>query len=120
MRSRGTAVVLREGKVLLVRDRGKVKFSLPGGGLKHNEPSIAAAVRELYEELGMRAWKAERLFNCDFKGSLSQHKVCLIQTEDTPEIRSKEISEFHWWDMKTEIPRYVHVDKIINRLNLSA
>ena len=57
MRIRGTAVVFRDGKVLLVRDRGKYKFSLPGGGTKRNEPSISSAVRELYEELGMRARK---------------------------------------------------------------
>jgi ADP-ribose pyrophosphatase YjhB (NUDIX family) len=47
MRIRGTAVVFRNGKVLLVRDNGHHRFSLPGGGVKHNEPPLAAAIREL-------------------------------------------------------------------------
>ncbi len=115
MRQRGTAVVFREGKVLLVRDRGKTKFSLPGGGINKNEPSMAGAIRELFEELGMSARKAERIFRCDFKGSMSKHKVCLLETEDEPKIRG-ELDKFIWWDMKKEIPRYSHVDYILKRL----
>ena len=116
MRARGTAVVLKDGKVLLVRDRGKHKFSLPGGGTHHNEPSMAAAIRELYEELGMRARKAERVFKCDFKGSLSHHKVSLIETDDEPRLQSNEIDKFIWWDMKTDIPRFSHVDQILSKI----
>jgi len=116
MRARGTAVVFRNGKVLLVRDKGKHKFSFPGGGVNHNEPSLAAAIRELYEELGMSARKAERLFRCDFKGSLSKHKVSLLETEDEPHLRGKELDKFIWWDMKADIPRYSHVDYILKRL----
>lgn len=116
MRRRGTAIVFRNKKVLLVRDRGKDKFSLPGGGTNDNEPSIAAAIRELYEELGMSTRKAERIFRCDFKGSLSNHKVSIIETEDEPYLRGKELSEFVWWDMKSDIPRYSHVDQILDKL----
>jgi len=115
MRNRGTAIVFREGKVLLVKDRGKNSYSLPGGGVNHNEPSIAAAIRELYEELGMSARKAERVFECDFKGSRSQHKVSLIETDDEPRLRGRELDKYIWWDMKSGIPRYKHVDKIIKR-----
>ena len=34
MRKRATAVVIRDGKVLLVRDKGLVAFSLPGGEIE--------------------------------------------------------------------------------------
>ncbi|MBI4287788.1 MAG: NUDIX domain-containing protein [Chloroflexi bacterium] len=95
MRARATAV-FRDGNVLLVRDKGKHKFSLPGGGIKSDEPSIAAAVRELYEELGVRARKAERVFKCDFRGSLSQHKVCIVEAEDSPRLRGEELDKFIW------------------------
>jgi len=115
MRIRGTALVFRDGKVLLVKDKNKHKFSLPGGGTNQNEPSMATAIRELYEELGMSARKSERIFNCDFKGSLNNHKVTLIETEDTPVLRGKELDMFIWWDMKTRIPRYFHVDQILAR-----
>jgi len=116
VRIRGTSVVFRDGKVLLVRDRGKLKFSLPGGGTHHHEPSMAAAIRELHEELGMRARKAERISRCDFEGSQSKHKVSLIETDDEPRLRDKELEEFIWWDMKADIPRFSHVDQILEKL----
>ena len=78
LRGRGVAVVLRCGKVLLVRDKGKSRYSLPGGGIKKGEPTVSAAARELFEELGLRAVNIRRLRECDFKGSFSYHKVCLV------------------------------------------
>ena len=113
MRNRGTALVFRDSKILLVRDRGKDKFSLPGGGTNHNEPSMAAAIRELYEGLGMSVRKAERIFRCDFDGKLSKHKVSLIETDDEPRLRGKELDQFIWWDMKSKISRYTHVYQIL-------
>ena len=116
MKTRGTSVVIRDGKVLLVRDKGHKNFSLPGGGVKKNEPPLAAAVRELYEELRMSARKAERLFKCDFKGTASAHKVSLVETDDKPILGDKELAEFTWWDRKKPIPRYSHVDQILKNL----
>ncbi|MEB3310242.1 MAG: NUDIX domain-containing protein [Snowella sp.] len=113
MRIRGTALVFRERKVLLVRDRGKQKFSLPGGQKSFNESSLAAAVRELYEELGMSAKKAERLFKCDYRGGYSYHKVSLIETNDQPYLRDKELVEFIWWNQVSPIDCYEHVGKIL-------
>ena len=116
LRARGTAIVLRDNKILLARDKGKTKFSLPGGGTKNNEPSMAAAIRELYEELGMSAKKAERIFRCDFEGSLNKHKVVLIETDDEPRLKGKELEEFIWWDTETKIPIYDHVKAILGNL----
>jgi ADP-ribose pyrophosphatase YjhB (NUDIX family) len=113
MRTRGTAIVLRDNQVLLVRDLGKKNYSLPGGGANRNEPALAAAVRELKEELGMSAYKAERLFKCDFDGSFSRHKVSLIETNDSPRLNSNELEEYIWWDLKKPISRYSHVDSIL-------
>jgi ADP-ribose pyrophosphatase YjhB (NUDIX family) len=117
LKTRGTAVVIRDGKVLLVRDKGHKSFSLPGGGVKKNEPSLAAAVRELYEELQMSARKAERLFKCDFKGLVSNHKVSIVETDENPEIGDKELAEFTWWDRQKPLPKYSHVDQILKRLD---
>ena len=78
---------------------------------------MAAAIRELHEELGMRARKAERMFRCDFEGSVSKHKVSLIETDDEPRLRGKELEEFIWWDMKADIPRFSHVDQILEKLS---
>jgi len=116
MRKRGTAVVIRDGKVLLVRDRGRHHFSLPGGAIKKGEPTVSAAARELYEELGLKAIKVTRLRGCDFKGSVSEHKVCLIEASGEPHLRGHELDKFIWWDMKKEIQVYAHVKNIFKKV----
>ena len=115
LRKRATAVVIKNGKVLLVRDKGKQKFSLPGGGIHRDEPTLSAAIRELYEETGLRATKAIRLRDCDYKGSKNEHKVCLIEANG--EVRLKhEIDKFVWWDMKQTLPVYPHVRYILSKV----
>ena len=116
MRQRGTAVVIRHGKVLLVRDKGRHKFSLPGGGIKKGEPTVSAAAREVHEELGLHVVNVKRLRGCDFKGSLSEHKVCLIEANGEPHLRGHELDKFIWWDMKKPIPVYAHVSVILSKI----
>ena len=42
-RRRATAVCVNsKGEVLLVRDKGKRRYSLPGGGVNPNEPTISS------------------------------------------------------------------------------
>jgi len=118
LRQRGTAVVIRDGKVLLVRDRGKHQFSLPGGGIRENEPAASAAGRELYEELGLSPIKITRLRDCDFRGSASHHKVCLVEARGEPHLRGNELDKFIWWDMKQPIPLFAHVTQILHRMRL--
>ncbi len=115
MRQRGTAVVIRHNKVLLVRDKGARSFSLPGGELKKGEPTVSAAARELYEELGLKAITVTRRRDCDFKGSLSQHKVCLVEASGDPYLKGHELDKFIWWDRKEAIPVYAHVKKILEQ-----
>jgi 8-oxo-dGTP pyrophosphatase MutT (NUDIX family) len=118
LRQRGTAVVIRDGKVLLVRDRGRHRFSLPGGGIKANEPAASAAGRELFEELGLSPVKVARLPDCDFKGSTSHHKVCLIEARGEPHLRGYELDKFIWWDMKASVPVFAHVGVILAKMGL--
>jgi 8-oxo-dGTP pyrophosphatase MutT (NUDIX family) len=118
LRERGTAVVLWHGRVLLVRDKGKHRFSLPGGGVKKGEPTVSAAARELYEELGLRPTSIERLRECDFRGKASKHKVCLVTEFDGhPHIQGHELSEFTWWNMKDNVPVFAHVRFILGKLD---
>jgi ADP-ribose pyrophosphatase YjhB (NUDIX family) len=116
MRQRGTAVIFRNGKVLLVRDKGKHKFSLPGGEINKGEPSVSAAAREIDEELGLHANSVKRMYGCDFKGSRSEHKVCIIDTAREPHLRGHELDKFIWWDMKDPVPVFEHVTYILNKL----
>jgi 8-oxo-dGTP pyrophosphatase MutT (NUDIX family) len=116
VRQRGTAVVIRDGKVLLVRDRGKHRFSLPGGAVNKNEPTVSAAAREVYEELGLHINMVKRLRECDFKGSLSEHKVCLVEADGEPHLKGHELDKFIWWDTEEPIPVYEHVNAILKKI----
>lgn len=113
MRQRGVAVVIVNGKVLLVRDKGKRHYSLPGGAIKRGEPTTSAAARELYEELGLHPIQIIRRRDCDFKGAVSNHRVCLIKADGTPHLKGHELDKFIWWDMKRPVPLYAHVRYII-------
>ncbi len=118
LRQRGTAVVIRDSKVLLVRDRGRRRFSLPGGGIKENEPAASAAGRELFEELGLSPTKITRLRDCDFKGYASLHKVCLVEARGQPRLIGHELDKFIWWDMKEDVSIFTHVKGILGKMGL--
>jgi len=116
LRRRGVAVVLRQGKVLLVKDRGKSKYSLPGGGVHDKERSYQAAARELYEETGLRAKKLTYIGSSN--GAVSEHKAFLTEAEGHVHLKQHgELISYLWWDMKSDVPVYAHVKAILARLN---
>jgi len=120
LRERAAAVVIRKGRVLLVKDRTLVKYSLPGGGLNEGETLSQAAARELFEETGLRARKMH--FIGSFKGAVSHHKAFLVQAEGRPRLKGRseqgggELSSYVWWDMKSPLPVYQHVKVILGIL----
>lgn len=97
-RQRATALVVQDGKYLLVRDKGRRRYSLPGGGIDRGEAALTAACRELGEELGLRPYKAERLFDYTSDGSFNTHKVVLVHAGGRARINDKELESFLWWD----------------------
>ena len=115
---RGTAIVQQEEKVLLVKEKKDDYFSLPGGSLKKGEPALAAAIRELYEELGLSAIKAERMHAADFNGSFRRHLISRIEVEFGSKIilNRKELSDYLWWDKTQNIPLAPHVRTIFANL----
>ena len=53
-RRRATVLAAKDGLFLLVQEQGQSHYSLPGGGIERNEPSLLAAVREVYEETRLK------------------------------------------------------------------
>lgn len=115
-RQRATAVVFRDKDVLLVRDRGKHHYSLPGGVINKREATEEAAKRELYEELGLHSNRVTRLRQYDFRGIVNNHKICLVEATGEPHIKSHELDSYLWWNMKDNVPVYHYVKIVINKL----
>lgn len=75
------AVVVRGPRVLLVRRRNPPdagRWGFPGGHVEPGETALAAAVRELHEETGLRGKALEYLTNIDVihhdpRGALTAH-----------------------------------------------
>ncbi len=115
-RQRATAVVIRRGRVLLVRDRKARQFSLPGGGVHANEPTLSAAVRELFEETDLVAHRAKWL--CDFDGRDQRHVAYRIEARGRVKIK-EELAETKWWDRRENLPMFDHVRRILAKGGLS-
>lgn len=96
MRRRGTAIVVNKDGIkhgiLVAAMRNKI-FLLPGGGANKGESRRKAAIRELYEETGLRAYSIKFLFT--IKTSVD-HKVFLIKAKGHPRPRM-EIKHIRWW-----------------------
>ncbi|GAA3756626.1 NUDIX domain-containing protein [Salinactinospora qingdaonensis] len=96
------AVVRREGRLLLVRQRTKSWSFLPGGHVEPGERVESALVRELAEELGTKATIAGFLGAVEHgyvEDGNTHHELNLIfeVSIDTAEPTSQEDHlEFHW------------------------
>lgn len=62
------AFFLQQGKVLVVREKNRKLFNLPGGGLKKGETIKDGLIRELKEELNLDVMKANLIFAKVFLG----------------------------------------------------
>ena len=117
---RATALVVRNGKVLLVKHRGAKNYSLPGGRIDGAETSLEAAVREVREETNLRAYSARRLTHCDFEGSVNRHFVSEVLVGDGEvRLQRKEIERYLWWDGNSSIPANGHVYRITKFAGIS-
>jgi 8-oxo-dGTP diphosphatase len=116
-RARATAVVVRSGKVLLVREAGVQYFSLPGGGINEGESAGVAAAREIREELGLVAVEIERAAECDHAGFMNDHHVCLIRANGDPHLGGDEIDAFCWWNLRESVPLHPHVKAILSKMD---
>ena len=117
IRHRATLAMMREGRLLLVREPGDAEFYLPGGGVERGELPICAAARELHEETGMTALSIRHLFDhCDFWGGRRSdfwkssgeywgqaQSVFGVEAQGSVRL-SAEHAEYMWWDGAADAP----------------
>lgn len=96
-------VLWHEGRVLMVYERARECWELPGGGIEPGESSRAAAVRELWEETGQRLEAGALRFVGHTRTALGASQRVLyggVFTARTEQPRTftpnSEVSAVHW------------------------
>ena len=87
-RDRSQALVIRDGKILLVKHRmnGRTFYCMPGGGIDNGETPEDAALRELYEESNVKGKIIRKLsvqYKPDNRGEV--HTFLIELDKDSPE-----------------------------------
>lgn len=87
------AIIERDKKILLVRERDKTHFKLPGGHVSNSENDYQALTRELKEELDVTLKRADYLHSdkCD-SHNLKYYNVQIVG-EPSPK---GEVEEILW------------------------
>ncbi|WP_327284627.1 NUDIX hydrolase [Streptomyces sp. NBC_01205] len=105
------AVVVHEGRVLLVRRRvaeGQLSWQFPAGKVEPGETGEAAAARETKEETGLHVtvvtFLGERVH--PVTGRLVSYMACAVEGGAAHVADADEIAEVAWATL-AEIPRYV-------------
>ena len=114
-RQRATAIVERDGRVLLVRDKWRPAFMLPGGGIDQGEKPEVAVARELQEETTLTTTAVQYLFTHD--GKYNHHHVFSVQVDgDVDIVHDPMVVEFAWWDGSPDVPVHPHVTEILRKV----
>ena len=112
-RNRATALVLRDGRLLLVRERGAKHWSLPGGGMKKGEDPLAAAIRELDEETKLSPRPPPTCSTTKAPASTTTFATWRRKAE--VELLKEEIGDYRWWDGETQLAIIPSAKEIIER-----
>lgn len=95
MKERATILCWRRGRILLV-ERGRSRWSLPGGTVRRDESPVDAARRELSEETTLAGHDLGYLFQ--FGGFNKQHHVFFaILPDDARPEPANEILRCRWF-----------------------
>lgn len=107
IRRRGTAIVETPRGILVTASRNKL-FLLPGGGAEKWESRRRAAIRELREETGLKAYSWKYLFthhepkynyhNGKRREIRNLHKVFLIKAHGIPKPNYHDVSHIDYWE----------------------
>ena len=112
-------VARNAGNILLVFDRFKAHWELPGGAIDSGETPRACAVRELREESGLRCEAEDLRFAGAIKvrsqrGRVEYGGLYTVEIERIdPFEANEEISEIRWWDGSQAVESLSVIDKAL-------
>ncbi len=89
MRHRATAVMVRDGEILMVRFdlEGRIWWYLPGGGIEPGETPEQAVVREMQEELNLQVTPLKLLFIEPLPAAEgTEYGILVAPTTETPRL----------------------------------
>jgi len=121
VRRRGTAIIDTPNGILVASGRRKI-FLLPGGGTKRKESRRKAAIRELREETGLRAYSSKYLFTYNEqkyypdgrkRKIVNLHKVFLIKAKGHARPREEVKHITYYKDGNISLP--YNTKKIVER-----
>lgn len=109
---RAAAIIVHDGRLLVLRDEGIPHDYLPGGRIHLREMAESALSRELREELDIPLPPHRLVFMAESFFTLNErpyHEVCLYYLMDAPEellargetftrVESREVHHFRWVD----------------------
>jgi 8-oxo-dGTP diphosphatase len=105
------AVIVRDGKVLLIRRRlreGSLLWALPSGGVEPGETAEEAAVRETKEEVGLDV-RATSVLGGRIHPNTGRQMIyvaCESNSGDAQVLDADEIAELAWAE-RAELSNYV-------------
>lgn len=111
-RERATAIVVRNGLVLIAMDEGADFYFLPGGKIENGELPEEAMMRELHEETGMNLTSAKFMFN--HIGPSNYHYVFEVEADGEP-APNQEIEELVWWAQSPDQVVHEHTRIILSK-----
>lgn len=119
-RRRSTVLAVKEGRYLLVREKGNRSYALPGGGVERGEPTLLAVVRELHEETRLKVSQIRYIGDID--GRRAYHYVFLAEVYGEVRLQRKELSAYRWWDGRrpASVPLQGHVQGALALLDKPA
>lgn len=95
MKERATVVCWQRDRILLV-ERGRLRWSLPGGAISRGETPLEAAARELSEETALEGHALDYVFQ--FGGLNKRHHVFFtLLPDDARPKPSSEIVSCRWF-----------------------
>ena len=103
-------IIIKDKRLLVVREHGKSVFFSPGGKIEQGESKERVLMRELEEELGIKTLPKDFAFFGHYKaeaagklGSMIEMDVLMVNNYEGKLLPSSEIAELAWVGAQNEM-----------------